>query len=62
MSPACTQPIQEVVRLWVRSKKAWSSGGERGKPILGFLLKLFWGKYPAGMTYHPKKARMSWDH
>ena len=24
----CTQPIQEVVRSWVRGKRAWSSGGE----------------------------------
>ena len=61
-SLACTQSIQEVVRSWVRGKRAWSGGGERGKPILGFLLKLFWGKCPAGMTYHPKEARMSWDY
>ena len=26
---------------WVRGKRVWSSGGERGKPILGFLLRLF---------------------
>ena len=60
--PTCTQPIQEVVRSWVRGKGAWFSGGEKGKHILGFLLKLFWGKCPAGMTYHPKEAKMSWDH
>ena len=51
----------EVVRSWVRGKRAWSRGGEGGKPILGFLLGLFWGIHPAGMTYHPKEARMSWD-
>ena len=49
----------EVVRSWVRGERAWSGGEERGKPILGFLLRLFWGKCPAGMTYHPKEARMS---
>ena len=58
-SPACTQPIQEVVRSWVRGKRAWSGDGERGKPILGFLLRLFWRKCPTRMTYHPKEARMS---
>ena len=26
---------------WVRGKRAWSGTGERGKSILGFLLKLF---------------------
>ena len=26
---------------WVRGKRVWSGGGERGKPILGFLLRLF---------------------
>ena len=52
-SPACTQPIQETVRSWVKGKRAWFGGGERGKPILGFLLGLFWGKCPARMTYYP---------
>ena len=33
--------------------------GRRRKPILGFPLKLFWGKCPTEMTYHPKKANMS---
>ena len=50
------------MRSWVRGKKAWSGGGERGKPILGFLLRLFWGKRPTGMAYRPKGARMSWDY
>ena len=26
---------------WVRGKRVWPGGGERGKPILGFLLRLF---------------------
>ena len=54
-SPTCTQPIQDAVRLWVRDKRAWFGDGERGKPILRFLLGLFWGKCPAGMTHHPNK-------
>ena len=61
-SLAYIQPIQEVVRLRVRGERVWSSGRERGKPILGFLLRLFWGKCPAGMTYYLKEVRMSWDY
>ena len=51
-SPAYTQPIQNTVRSWVRGKRVWFGGEERGKPILRFLLGLFWGKCLAGMTYH----------
>ena len=47
---------------WVRGKKVCSGGGERGKPILWFLLKLFWGKCPTEMTYRPKEVKMSWNH
>ena len=47
---------------WVRDKRAWSGSWERGKPIMGFLLRLFWGKCPAMMTYNPKEVRMSWNH
>ena len=32
------------------------------KPIMGFLLRLFWEKYPVRMTCHTKQARMSWNH
>ena len=39
---------------WVRGKRVWSGGGEKGKPIMRFLLKFFWGKCPARMTYRPK--------
>ena len=34
----------------------------RREPILGFPLKLFWGKCPAGMIYHPKQTNMSYNH
>ena len=47
---------------WVRDKRVWFGGGERGKPILGFLLRLFWGKCPVGMTYRPKEVMMIWNH
>ena len=43
---------------WVRGKREYGlTIGRREKPILGFLLKLFWGKCPAEMTYHPKKGK-----
>ena len=36
--------------------------GRGEKPILRFLLGLFWGKCSARMAYHPKEANLSWDH
>ena len=57
-SPANT----DTVRSWVRGKRAWFDGGEGERPILRFLLGLFGGKCPAGMTYHPKEAKLSWTH
>ena len=60
--PTCTQPIQEWWP-WVRGKRGFSLAVRRmGEPILGFPLKIFWEKYPAGMTYHPKEGKMSWNH
>jgi len=48
---------------WVRGKGGYGLAvGRRGKPILGFPLKLFWRKCPAEMTYHPKERKMSWNH
>ena len=47
----------------VRGKRGYGLAvGRSGKSILGFPLKLFWGKCPAGMTYHPKEGKMSWNH
>jgi len=51
-----------VVRSWVKGKKTWFGGGERGKPILKFLLRLFWEKCPVRITCRPKEARMSGNH
>ena len=49
--------------LWVRCKRGYGLVvGRRGKPILGFPLKLFWGKCLTGMTYHPKDGKISWNH
>ena len=45
---------------WVKGKRGYGLAvGRRGKPILGFPLKLFWEKCPAGITYHPKDKKMS---
>ena len=51
----------------IRSGGSWIRGhglavGRGKKPILGFLLRLFWGKCPVKMTYHPKEVRISWNH
>ena len=49
--------------LWVRGKRGYGLVvGKRGKSIMGFSLKLFWGKCPTGMTYHPKEGNVSWNH
>ena len=48
---------------WVRGKRGHGLAVKRGKkPILRFLLWLFWGKCLTGMTYHSKEARISWNH
>ena len=48
---------------WVRGKKGYGLVvGRRGKPILGFPLKLFLGECPAEMTYHPKEGNMNLNH
>ena len=36
--------------------------GRGEKLILRFLPGLFWGKCLAGMTYHPKEAKLIWNH
>ena len=45
---------------WVRGKRGYGLAvGRREKSILGFPFRLFGGKGPAGMTYHPKEKKMS---
>ena len=45
---------------WDRSKRGYGLAMERrGKPILGFPLKLFWEKCSTVMTYHLKEGKMS---
>ena len=44
---------------WVKGKRSWSSGREKRKPILGFLIRFFWGRCLAEMTYHLKEEKMS---
>ena len=40
----------------------WFGSGEKRGSILGFSLKLLWGKCPTGMTFHLKEVSMGWDH
>jgi len=42
-----------------RYERVWFGGEEKGEPILGFPLKLFWEKYLVGMTSHTKEVNMS---
>ena len=45
---------------WAKGKKGYDLVvGRKGKSILGFPLKLFEEKCPAGMTYHPKEEKLS---
>ena len=55
--PACTQPIQCMVRLWVRDSEGMVWWWGEGKNLfLRLRLRLFWGKCPARMTYYPKET------
>ena len=48
---------------WIRGKRGYGlTVGRRRKPILRFPPKLFGEKCLAGMTYHPKEIKMSWNH
>ena len=58
-TPACTQPIQDVVRSWIRGKRAWFGGGGEGKTYFTVPARAFLGKCPAGMTYPLKEVRKS---
>ena len=45
---------------WVRGKRRYGLAmGRKGELILGFPLKLFWGKCSTGMTWPPKEGKMS---
>ena len=58
-SPTYTQPLWEKVTSWVRAQ---SGGGERsGNPFRVSCPDSFGGHSPAGMTCHPKEARLGKD-
>ena len=56
-SPAYTQPIWDMVKSWVRGKRVWFGGGERGKtysevPTQSLLREVsYWDDIP------PKKSK-----
>ena len=57
--PTCTQPIRDLVGLWVRGKGVWFGGREKGGDLfLQLLPKLFWEVRPTRMADHPKEARL----
>ena len=51
---------RKTMDLYGSEARTQGSGDrEKGELTLGFSLKLFWGKCPAGMTSHPKEASMN---
>ena len=61
-SLACTQLIQDTVKSWVRGKRAWFGGREKGKPIWRFLPRPFWGEVSYWDDTPPKWAKLSWSN
>ena len=61
-SQACTQPIQDTVRSWVRGKRARFGCGEREKTYFEVSTRTLLGKCPVRMKYHPKEVKLSWNH
>ena len=61
-SPACTQPIQDTVRSWVRGKKAWFGGGEREKTYFEVPTRALLGEVSCWNDIPPKEAKLSWNH
>ena len=56
-SPAYTQLIQEVVRSWVKGKRAWSSSGERRKTYYGVPAKTLLGEMSCWDDILPKISK-----
>ena len=56
-SLACTQPIQDTVRSWVRGKRAWFDGGERGKTYFRVPTQTLLGKVSCWDNIPPKRSK-----
>ena len=59
--PSYTQPIQGRWAMGQRCEWVWSGGGEKGEPILGFPLKLFWGEMSYWDDISPKISKHEWE-
>ena len=55
--PAYTQPIQDMVRSWVRGERVWFSGEERGKTYFEVLARSLLGKVSCWDDIPPKKSK-----
>ena len=56
-SLACTQPIQDTVRLWVRRKRTWFGGGERGKTYFEVPARALLGEVSYWDDIPPKRSK-----
>ena len=56
-SPACTQPIQDMVRSWVRAKRAWFGGGERGKAYFEIPSRALLGEVSCWDNISPERSK-----
>ena len=57
-SLACTQPIQDTVRLWVRRKRTWFGGGERGKTYFEVPARALLGEVSYWDDIPPKRSKI----
>ena len=57
-SSTYTQPIQDTVRSWVRGKKAWFGGGERGKTYFKVLTQALFGEVSCWDDIPPKRSKV----
>ena len=56
-SSACTQPIQDMVRSWVRGKRALFGGGERGKTYSEIPTQVLLGEVSCWDDIPPKRSK-----
>ena len=60
-SPACTQPIQDMVRSWVRDKRAWFGGGESGKTYFEVPTRTLLGEVFCWNDIPPKRSKVEFE-
>ena len=55
--PAYTQPIQDTVRSWVRGKRAWFGGRERGNTYFEVPTRALLGEMSCLNDILPKRSK-----